>query len=154
MTASADCECGYSINATNSPQHAIFTDLIESDFTKIQNISLDTDWKVQRHFSGYDPASGHFGRKYAAENVISNPLLDNSSISGGSELGGDAGLQFWVRSKVGDDNHVSCGEIGTVRNDTLYGSYRVSMKLTPLAGTDSTFFSVSPKPHYQLRSFC
>jgi hypothetical protein len=141
----ADCECGYSVNSTSSSQHEVFTDLIESDFLTIQNISVDTDWKIQRYWTSYDPSSGYYGENFTNANVVSNPLKYNYSLEHPTEsqLGGDAGLQLWVRSKIQSNGLVPCGQVKTTRDDIQYGSFRTSMKLTAVNGTCSAFFSVS-----------
>ncbi|KAJ5726594.1 uncharacterized protein N7483_007951 [Penicillium malachiteum] len=137
----SDCECGYSVNSTSSARHEVFTDLIESDFLFIQNISLDTDWSIQRYWTSYDPSSGYYGTNYTAANVVSNPLRNATLSSTESELGGDAGLQLYVRGDIQSNGLVPCGQVKTVRDDIQYGSFRTSMKLTPVNGTCSAFFS-------------
>lgn len=140
-TVQADCECGYTVNSTSLSNYEVFTDLIESNFLTIQNISLDTDWKVQRYYN--DPIDGHPGQNFTAANVVSNPLISNSSLGGFGQLGGTPGLQIWVRG--GQDPieaRVPCGEICTARNDMLYGSFRTAAKLTSINGTCSAMFSV------------
>ncbi|KAH0538410.1 hypothetical protein FGG08_005010 [Glutinoglossum americanum] len=134
----SDCECGYSVNATTS-QHMVFTDLIETDWLHIKNASLDTDWQPQEFDVSPQNSHGPYGRAARVANVISNPLNDSHSNSGHSVLGGDPGLQLWVRAKP-EGNLISTGEIDTMRNDILYGSFRASMKLTGEPGTCGAFF--------------
>lgn len=43
--AAADCGCGYSVNATNAPLHAWFTEKVESDFTASD--ATDITWYVE-----------------------------------------------------------------------------------------------------------
>jgi hypothetical protein len=140
----ADCECGYSVNSTSFPQHEVFTDLIESDFLTIQDIAVDTDWKIQRYWTPYDPSSGYYGENFTAANVVSNPLKYNYSLEHPTEsqLGGSAGLQLWVRSELQSNGLVPCGQVKSARDDIQYGSFRTAMKLTPVNGTCSAFFSV------------
>ncbi|KAJ5893742.1 glycoside hydrolase family 16 protein [Penicillium taxi] len=140
QSVAATCECGYSVNATSS-QHQVFTDLIESDFLTIQDIKRDTDWEIQRYWVGYDPNNGYYGENFTAQNVVSNPLKDNYTLAGPSQLGGDAGLQLWVSGGTPSDGLVLNGEVKTARDDIKYGSFRVGMKLTPINGTCSAFFS-------------
>lgn len=140
----ASCECGYSVNSTSS-QHQVFTDLIESDFLTIQDISADTDWVIQRYWTPYDPTSGYYGENFTAANVVSNPLKYNYTLEDptASQLGGDAGLQLWVRGDIQSNGLVPGGQVKTTRDDIQYGSFRTSMKLTSVNGTCSAFFSVS-----------
>ncbi|KAJ5136933.1 glycoside hydrolase family 16 protein [Penicillium atrosanguineum] len=142
VVVAANCECGYSVNTTSS-QHEVFTDLIESDFLTIQDISADTDWEIQRYWTPYDPSSGYYGENFTAANVVSNPLKYNYTLENPttSQLGGDAGLQLWVRSDIQSNGLVPCGQVKTVRDDIQYGSFRTSMKLTSVNGTCSAFFS-------------
>ena len=87
-------------------------------------------------------ARGPYGKDFALENVVPNPLKKNGSWAGESKNGGDAGLQLWLR---GDhrDGVVSGAEMATERRDLLYGSYRVGMKLASGGGSCGAFFWVS-----------
>jgi hypothetical protein len=72
----ADCECGYASTIGTLSNSFLFTDLIETDFLHLQNVSLDTDWKRQ-NFS-VTPAAGRgpYGMNYTINNVVSNPILN------------------------------------------------------------------------------
>ena len=83
-----------------------------------------------------------FGMNMTGANVVSNPLKDNSTLSSPSKLGGDAGLQLWVRGGIPSNGLVPSAEMRTVRGDLNYGSFRAAMKLTPANGTCSAVFSV------------
>ncbi|KAH0548009.1 hypothetical protein GP486_008249 [Trichoglossum hirsutum] len=117
----------------------VFTDLLETNWQHIKNVTLDTDWQPQAFNVSAGDSHGPYGRAARVSNVVSNPLNDTHSNSGPSLHGGDAGLQLWVRAKPEGDL-VSTGEIDTVRNDILYGSFRTSMKLTGVSGTCGAFF--------------
>jgi len=136
----ADCECGYSVNATS---YMLFTDLIETNWLHIKNASLDTDWQPQNFSVDPQDSHGPYGRAARVGNVVSNPLKDQYSSAGPSVLGGDAGLQLWVRSTLEGGDLVSTAEIDTMRNDLLYGSFRAAFKLTGIPGTCGAFFYVS-----------
>jgi hypothetical protein len=137
----ADCECGYSylINGTSY----VFTDLLESDFLHLANISLDTDWTRQGFNVTPAVSRGPYGESLQISQVISNPLLNNFSFSGLSQLGGDAGLQLYVSGGIPSDGLVPVAEVNSVREDMLWGSYRAAMKLTLVPGTCGAFFWVS-----------
>jgi hypothetical protein len=137
----ADCECGYSysINGTSY----VFTDLLESDFLHLTNISLDTDWTRQGFNVTPAVSRGPYGESLQISQVISNPLTDNLSYSGPSQLGGDAGLQLYVGGGIPSDGLVPVAEVNSVREDMLWGSYRAAMKLTLTPGTCGAFFWVS-----------
>jgi hypothetical protein len=138
--ANADCECGYtfSINGTSY----VVTDLLESDFLHLANISLDTDW-IRQGFNVTAAASrGPYGESLQITNVISSPLANNYSYSGPSELGGDPGLQLYVGGGIPSDGLVPVVEVDSTREDMLWGSYRATMKLTLVPGTCGAFFWV------------
>jgi hypothetical protein len=71
----ADCECGYSqsINGTSY----VFTDLLESDFLHLANISLDTGWRRQGFNVTPAVSRGPYGESLQISQVISNPLANN-----------------------------------------------------------------------------
>lgn len=137
----ADCECGYSfsINGTSF----VFTDLLESDFFHLANISLDTDWTRQGFNITPVVSRGPYGESLQISQVISNPLATSFSFSGPGQLGGDAGLQLYVTGGVPSDGLVPVAEVNSVREDMLWGSYRAAMKLTLTPGTCGAFFWVS-----------
>ena len=58
-------------------------------------------------------------------------------------LGGDPGLQFIVRGGAPVDGYIPVAQMNSARDGLLWGSYRASLKLTPIAGTCSAFFWAS-----------
>jgi hypothetical protein len=139
--AKADCQCGYSL-AINSSSY-VFTDLLESDFPHLADVSLDTDWSRQGYNVSATVSRGQYGESFRIVNVMSNPLADNFSYTGPSYRGGDAGLQLYVRGGIPSDGFVPVAQINSVREDMLWGSYRASIKLTDVPGTCAAFFWVS-----------
>lgn len=139
--ANADCECGYTYSINGTPY--IVTDLLESDFSHVANISLDTDWTRQGFNITPAVSRGPYGESLQISQVISNPLANNFSYSGPSQLGGDAGLQLYVGGGIPSDGLVPVAEVNSVREDMLWGSYRAAMKLTLTPGTCGAFFWVS-----------
>ncbi|KAI9698659.1 MAG: hypothetical protein M1836_003769 [Candelina mexicana] len=137
---SADCECGYSVNATTSPHYSLFTDLIESDFLHIDNIKADTDWQLQAYNVSAADSRGPYGKLAEVDNVVSNPLKNKKSFSGASTLGGDPGLQLIVRGGKPSNGLIPIAEVASVRGDMMFGSFRISMKLTNQSGTCGAFF--------------
>ena len=99
---------------------------------------------------GYDKVStlrrrrleDRMARVFRYPNVFSNPLANNFSYSGPSQLGGDAGLQLYVGGGIPSDGLVPVAEVNSVREDMLWGSYRAAMKLTLIPGTCGAFFWV------------
>lgn len=140
VPANADCECGYSVNETSAETHHVFTDLLETNFLTARDVSYNTDWKIQKYYTDPKPT---YGRNATAANVVSNPVVDNSTLDGSSKLGGIAGLQLWVRGGIPADGYVPSGEIKSVRTDMLYGSIRVAARLTAVTGTCSAMFTAS-----------
>lgn len=138
----ADCECGYSINATNSPQYAVFTDLLESDFLHLKDINKNTDWITNVYTTNPTPADP-YGQNASAANLVDNYIKADYTYTGQGVLGGDPGLQLYVRGGVPTDGHIPTSETVSSRTDMLYGSFRAAMKLTPQQGTCSSFFWVS-----------
>lgn len=140
-TANADCECGYSTPKLDFDENDIvWTELSESNFLTIQDVHADKDWRVQRYFLEPRPGAP-YGRNCTDANVVSNPVPDNNTLEGDGQLGGDPGLQLWVRSGV-VNGYVPSGEVKTTRTDMLYGSFRIGAKLTPVNGTCSAMFTV------------
>lgn len=141
--AQADCECGYRVTvptnsySTNSstsgppPSQYVFTDLIETNFANISDISKNTDWVRQAFNTTAEVSRGTFGESMAVDNVVTS-------------TGSGDGLQITVKAEDQvTDGLVSGGEIDSARRDLWYGTYRSSIKLTDVAGTVSAFFWVS-----------
>jgi hypothetical protein len=175
-----DCECGYTanVNSTN-PGTWLFTDVIESDFLHIPNITLDTDWIPQSFYMDTAAARGPYGVfypsipsyvslrafmaqirvhamlqaetdrvrfigiNYTLSQLASNPVLDANNWTGPGELGGDPGVQMIVDGGVPKDGNVKTAEMDSNRTDMIWGTYRASLKLSPIVGTCAAFFWVS-----------
>lgn len=135
----ADCECGYSVNKTTDASHEVFTDLLESDFTTLTNITKDTDWVVQAWEVGKVASRGPYGRRTELKNVISNPAKNASSSSEGIN-GQEAGLELYVRKLGSDSEHISVAEVDSRRTDMRFGSFRAGIKATDVDGTCGAFF--------------
>ncbi|KAF9875647.1 hypothetical protein CkaCkLH20_07028 [Colletotrichum karsti] len=133
--ASAACECGYAANITGTVE--IFTDLIETDFTRVRDIQNNTDWARQEFNKTNSNARGPLGENFTPTNVAS--VHQGSSSFGLSSTKTDAGLQLLVESST-RDGLVPGAEIDTVRNDLQYGSFRAMMKVPDVAGTCAAFF--------------
>ncbi|MCJ1305849.1 hypothetical protein MMC08_008666 [Hypocenomyce scalaris] len=134
--AHADCECGYTVSS------ALYTDLLETDFLHLPNITLDTDWEPQNYTVSPAAARGPYGKNATIGNVIANPLQNNNSWAGEGVLGGDPGLQLWVRGGTPANGLIPMAEVASAREDMLYGSFRAAMKLTGTSGTCGAFFWV------------
>lgn len=133
----AVCECGYS---SKGPQEAngpwLFTDVVESDFTQIANISQDEDWVRQQFNVSAKDGRGRYGKAFGLDNIASRP---KASLKGSSA----AGLDLRVGTLLNNDA-VPGSEIDSARMDMHWGSYRTGMKLTNINGTCAAFFWVWP----------
>ncbi|KAF6836042.1 endo-1,3-1,4-b-glucanase [Colletotrichum plurivorum] len=126
----AACECGYSANITGNFE--VFTDLIETDFTKVKDIRNNTDWVRQEFNKTNKNARGPLGEKFMPTNIASVHESSSSTKK-------DAGLQLLVESST-KDGLVPVAEIDSSRHDLSYGSFRAVMKIPDVAGTCAAFF--------------
>ncbi|KAB5557899.1 glycoside hydrolase, family 16 [Coniochaeta sp. 2T2.1] len=120
--ATADCECGYSASVDGS-RH-VFTDLLETDFTRVEDIRHNTDWSRQAFNMSSERARGDFGEMFVIDNVASAK---------------ETGLQLTVQGQNVDDM-VPVAELDSERADVFYGTFRASLKLTNTACTCAAFF--------------
>lgn len=131
----ADCECGYSTTVSSNssedtPEEYVFTDLVETNFANISDVSKNTDWVRQAFNTTAESARGTYGEMFAVDNVETQ-----------HEVNGN-GLQITVRSDE-VEGLLSGGEIDSSRLDVYYGTFRSSLRLTDVSGTVSAFFWVS-----------
>ncbi|KFA52775.1 hypothetical protein S40293_01005 [Stachybotrys chartarum IBT 40293] len=127
--AGADCQCGYSIkNDGGDGRRLLFMDLLESDFTETEDISLDTDWVRQSFNVSAEAGRGEFGKAFLPDNIKIHRTEDD-----------DTGLGLRV-ARGTDSEFVPVAEIDTSRVDLLWGSYRAGMKLSGVEGTCAAFF--------------
>ena len=133
----SDCECGYTVNST------LYTDLLETDFLHLTNITTDTDWQPQNYTVTPELARGPYGKNASLANVVANPLQSQYDWAGNGVNGGDAGLQIIVRGGVPQDGLIPMGELATTRRDMLQGTFRAGMKVTATSGTCGALFWVS-----------
>ena len=124
ISSTRDCSCGYLINASSSRPHALFTDILETDFLHIYNMTDNPCWQPQTYNVAVAADQGYYGKLATPQNVIPNPYPAPSEWGGtvgGS--GANPGLGMWVSSSL-VDGMVPIAEIATTRGDLLYGSYR------------------------------
>ena len=147
--ASANCECGYSVSsivdANNTTAISIFTDLLETDFLHLKNLSDNTDWQSQTYTVSSDAARGPYGKNASSANIQPNALSSSTSWSrpGTSDPSAPAGLQLFVRGSSPPPPKgalLPMAELVTARDDILYGSFRASIQFTTLSGTCGAFF--------------
>ena len=137
-SAVADCECGYSTTVGGEPTQFVFTDLIETNFQALDEISKNTDWVRQAFNLTSTRARGDFGEMFTVDNVHSG-----FGAQGYDDMdrGSDGGLHLMVQSSQVDDM-VPTAEIDSSRIDLWWGSFRAAMKLTDIPGTCAAFFWV------------
>ncbi|KAK6359688.1 hypothetical protein TWF696_000830 [Orbilia brochopaga] len=138
----SSCECGYSVNATSEAEHAVFTDLLESDFTKIKDFSADTDWRPQVWELDPEKALGPYGRAVRLQAVIPNPAVNISTNSTGI-YGGHAGLNLLVPHEstlIAGLKYLIGAELDTARSDMFYGTFRIGYRTTKWPGTCFGFY--------------
>lgn len=126
------------MNTTDSEHHAVFTDLLESDFTTLGSISDNTDWRPQAWAVDAKSSRGPYGRSTEVRNVISNP--QGKKGTGIGKNGDDAGLELWVRAIDPDDEKVPVAEVASAREDIFHASIRAGIKATKVNGTCGAFF--------------
>jgi len=136
----ADCECGYS--TTIDDGQYVFTDLIETDFTRLADIGTNTDWVRQEFNISRTKARGSFGEMFAVSNIYTETGSGQPGAASRASGANPAGLQLVVRAEQVEDM-VPVAEIDTARLDVVFGSYRAGLKLTDVPGTCSAFFWVS-----------
>ena len=78
--SAGNCECGYTAAIGSSSLQTssfLFTDIIESDFLHIANISLDTDWRRQNFTVTPEAGRGPYGTCHTFHHsFFSLPTLD------------------------------------------------------------------------------
>ena len=145
----AACECGYTSTVATGPtarDWVLFTDLIETDFSREDDVMLNTDWRPQKYDVDKEMARGEYGQQFALRNVDPNPAENPEENSGPGVNGGDSGLILTVESQI-VDGMVPGGQIVSSRQDVLHGTFRAGMKLTGISGTCAAFFWVRTCDH-------
>ncbi|KAL7929490.1 glycoside hydrolase family 16 protein [Trichoderma chlorosporum] len=144
----ADCECGFiaqsSGNTTRDGEgnQLFFTNMMESKFFELKNISRDSTWRRQQYNVSARAGRGEYGKAFGVDNVYSatgdDGNADGAESTGSSSSGGD-GVELVVGSTLVDDA-IPVAELDSARVDLFYGSYRAGMKLTAVNGTCAAFF--------------
>ncbi|KAK3950900.1 concanavalin A-like lectin/glucanase domain-containing protein [Pseudoneurospora amorphoporcata] len=127
----ADCECGYQSDNLDGEYQDVFTDIIETNFARMPDISTNTDWLRQEFNVTRAKARGEYGEMfYVKDDVEYVDKVGNRASDG---------LQLLVRKDL-VDGMVPVAEVDTARLDLSYGTFRASMKLTDIPGTCAAFF--------------
>lgn len=150
----ADCECGFVAQSPLTqkqaqeypgPDQLFFTNMLESRFYDIKNVSRDGDWKRQQYNVSARDGRGEYGKTFATQNVYSIPPAgsskDPSQQGAGYSDSTNGGIALVVSSTLTNDS-VPTAELDSSRIDMSFGSYRAGMKLSPVNGTCAAFFWV------------
>jgi len=116
-----------------------FTQVLETDFIHLSDISANMDWVRQEFNRTKESARGLFSEVFTVQNAYTSP---NFTDEPKDTLGGNnqsSGLELAVKATL-VDGMVSAAEIDTARTDMLYGSYMAGIKLTSVPGSCSAFF--------------
>lgn len=144
----ADCECGYSTNVGNTKKATVFTELLETDFSRTEDLTKNGEWLLPYFNVTKEQTHGLFGLTFRPGNVAALASKGASARSDDKKTDkamlslNDPALQLRVSSKL-DEDMVSVAEIDSRGADLRYGSYRASMQLTDVAGTCAAFMWVS-----------
>lgn len=145
----ADCECGFvqdfpAEETGHGDGHAdgrlLFTNMMESKFFELRNISQDGDWKRQQYNVSARAGRGEYGKAFALKNVYTI-APDGHGENVDADAGPGDGIALVVGSTLVDEA-IPVAELASARKDMYFGSYRAGMKLTPVNGTCAAFFWV------------
>lgn len=131
-----DCTCGFEVKRPNGGDGWLFTEAIETDFTRLQSITSAKDWQRLEFNVSAETGRGRYSKIFAPNNIAVGPNLANK---GASER--HAGVELSVGATIANGG-VPVAEMDTMRQDILWGSFRAGMKLTAVKGTCSAFFWV------------
>ena len=133
--SAAACTCGYQVGSANG-DNWLFTEVIETDFTKLKSITTAKDWQRQEFNVSAEAGRGKYSKWFTPKNVVVGPGVANKGASGKQ-----AGVELSVGGTIVNDA-VPVAEMDSARQDLLWGSFRAGMKLTPVKGTCAAFFWV------------
>lgn len=126
---SADCECGYKTNAGDVWQFRIATNFSTANATA----AFYQDWRIIDKIQGDVTESTPYTINYTTANVVfpaSNASTD------------DGVLTLITSAYTGaSGGSVPSAQIGTIRDDILFGSFRASYAVNGGAGACAGFFS-------------
>jgi hypothetical protein len=134
------CECGYSIaDPYDEDRLFTFTDVLETDFTKIDEMKDNTDWVRQAFNVSAEDGRGDYGKMFRLSNI--------EVRSEGAEEDLDVPISAVTELEMMVDNEIIDGrvpgaEIDSARLDIHWGSFRAGMRVTDENGTCAAFFWV------------
>lgn len=134
--AAADCVCGYAVNDRGG-ENWLFTDSVETDFTRLKSIAATPDWRRQEFNVSAEAGRGIYSKLFTPKNVDVGPNIANKGRSGHH-----VGVELTVGATI-INGAVPVAEMDSTRQDIFSGSFRAGMKLTAVKGTCAAFFWVS-----------
>ncbi|KAK1243082.1 hypothetical protein MKX07_003710 [Trichoderma sp. CBMAI-0711] len=146
----ADCECGFAQDLPpaegagrgdgSADGRLLFTNMMESKFFELRNISRDGNWKRQQYNVSARAGRGEYGKAFAVQNVYTLAADGHGENVDDANAGPGEGIALVVGSTLVDDEAIPVAELASARKDMFFGSYRAGMKLTPVNGTCAAFF--------------
>ncbi|KAL7955410.1 glycoside hydrolase family 16 protein [Trichoderma compactum] len=146
----ADCECGFLTQGQernrsgNGAGQLFFTNMMESKFFEMRDISRDGTWRRQQYNVSARAGRGEYGKSFALDNVYTTARdgegeSEDADAAGSNSTTGGDGVGLVVGSTVVNEA-IPVAELDSARSDLHYGSYRAGMKLTAVNGTCAAFF--------------
>lgn len=134
----AGCECGFTIdNQDNDLDVWKFTEMLETNFSALQNLTTQSDWIRQEYNVSAEDGRGEYGKAFMPSNVGAR-VASREEASDSADL---SALELKVGTSLSSDA-VPAAEIDSSRLDLHWGSYRTGMKVTSTNGTCAAFFWV------------
>lgn len=134
------CECGYSVADPHDENRLYtFTDLLETDFTKMTDMEQNTDWVRQTFNVSAKDGRGEYGKMFRTSNIEVRPKgAEEDNETPASAV---TELELRVNNDI-IDGRVPSAEIDSARLDVHWGSFRAGMRTTDTNGTCAAFFWV------------
>lgn len=134
------CECGYSIPDPDDEERLYtFTEVLETDFTKMDDMAQNTDWQRMAFNVSAEAGRGEYGKMFKTANI--DVRREGSEEDDETPHTAVTEVELRVDSDP-VDGHITGAELDTARLDMHWGSFRVGMRTTGINGTCAAFFWV------------
>ncbi|EJP64810.1 glycoside hydrolase family 16 protein [Beauveria bassiana ARSEF 2860] len=133
IASATRCTCGYQVGGAHGDDW-LFTEAIETDFTRLKSITATKDWQRQEFNVSAEAGRGKYSKSFTPDNVAVRPGAADKDASGRQ-----AGVALSVSATI-VNGAVSVAELDTARQDLRWGSYRAGMRMTPVKGTCAALF--------------
>lgn len=134
--SATDCKCGYEVPGPNAGESWLFTEVIETDFTRLRSIASAEEWQRQEFNVSAEAGRGKYPKMFSPDNIAVGPGVANKDANERR-----AGVELSVGATI-TNGAVPVAEMDTARQDLFWGSFRAGMKLTAVKGTCAAFFWV------------